>query len=271
VANHLQEAPVPFSFFLHAGTDLYRDQVYLREKLLDADNIFVVCEFNRQFIQRLYPDTFEAIADKIYLHHLGLELEEFAYEPEGRLPARVLAVGRFDSAKGFDYLLRAVHELCRRGVFTELELVGDGREAGALKRLAEKLGIAKQVLFAGWQPFDRVRVAMRRATLLAHPSTTLGDAVPTVIKEAAALGLPVVSTHVAGIPELLENGRCGCLVPPKNVSALADAIGCLLADERLRRQYAKAARQHAEAMFDLWANGRRLADRIRATNQHCGG
>jgi glycosyltransferase involved in cell wall biosynthesis len=260
VANRLQARPVPFSFFLHAGTDLYRDQVYLREKLLNADNIFVVCEFNREFIRKLYPDAFEAIAHKIHLHHLGLDLEEFQYSPDGRLPNRVLAVGSFSKAKGFDYLVRAIHELRRRGTRAELELIGDGEESGSLKRLAAELGIAQQVTFSGWQTFERVRDAMRRATLLVHPSIGPGDAVPTVIKEAAALGLPVVGTRVAGIPELLDDGRCGCLVPPRDVQALADAIGRLLADEPLRRRYSQDARCHAETLFNLWANGRRLAE-----------
>ncbi len=260
VANRLQARSVPFSFFLHAGTDLYRDQVYLREKLFIADNIFVVCEFNREFIRKLYPDAFEAITHKVHLHHLGLDLEEFQYSPDGRLPDRVLAVGSFSKAKGFDYLLRAIHELRGRGTRVELELIGDGEESGSLKRLAAELGIAEQVIFSGWQTFERVRDAMRRATLLVHPSIGLGDAVPTVIKEAAALGLPVVGTRVAGIPELLDDGRCGCLVPPRDVQALAGAIGRLLADEPLRKQYSLEARRHAETMLNLWANGRRLAE-----------
>ena len=83
---------------------------------------------------------------------------------------------------------------------------------------------------------------------------------PTVIKEAAALGLPVVGTRVAGIPELLDEGRCGCLVPPRDVQALASAIGRLLADEPLRREYSQQARHHAETILNLWANGRRLAE-----------
>jgi colanic acid/amylovoran biosynthesis glycosyltransferase len=259
MANRLQPNPVPFSMFLHAGTDLYRDQVYLRAKLLNAANIFVVCNFNREFVRKLYPDSFAAIAHKIHLHHLGLDLEAFPYSPDGRLPNRLLAVGSFSKAKGFDYLLGAIHELSRRGIRPELELVGDGRESGSLKRLAAELGIAQQVTFSGWQTFERVRAAMQRATVFVHPSIGLGDAVPTVIKEATALGLPVVGTRVAGIPELLDDGRCGCLVPPQDVQALANAIGQLLADEPLRRQYSQAARQHAESMLNLWVNGRGLA------------
>ena len=95
----------------------------------------------------------------------------------------------------------------------------------------------------------------------------LGDAVPTVIKESMALGTPVVASNVAGIPELLDGGRCGMLVPPQNVEALADAIKTLLANTAMRRTYADAARKYAEEQFDLWRNGRRLARVLRSTKR----
>ena len=94
--NRLIDRPLPFSMFLHAGTDLYRKQVFLRQKLLYANNIIVVCEFNRNFIRELYPDIFHSIADKIHLHHLGLDLAEFPYEPEGRQVQKVLGVGALE-------------------------------------------------------------------------------------------------------------------------------------------------------------------------------
>ena len=76
----------------------------------------------------------------------------------------------------------------------------------------------------GWlRPAD-VKAEMEGATVFVHPSNGLGDAVPTVIKEAMALGVPVVASNTAGIPELLDGGKCGILVPPRNVIALADAV-----------------------------------------------
>jgi len=257
--HRLSDPTVPFSMFLHAGTDLYRKQVYLRRKLLYADNIIVVCEFNRRFIRQLYGPVFASIDPKIQVYHLGLDLSEYSFAPTGRLPARVLGVGDFGKPKGFDYLLRAVHELALRGREVELDLIGDGEEASSLRRLAKELGLSHRVRFRGWRTADEVRVAMTRATVLAHPSTELGDAVPTVIKESMAVGMPVVASDIAGIPELLDGGVCGVLVPPKNVTALADGLEKLLGDETLRRHYAEAARRFAERKFDLWQNGKRLA------------
>ena len=257
--NRLIDRPLPFSMFLHAGTDLYRKQVFLRQKLLYANNIIVVCEFNRNFIRELYPDIFHSIADKIHLHHLGLDFAEFPYVPEGRQVQKVLGVGGLNKYKGFDYLLRATRELTCRGIDIEVELVGDGKERDSLEALARKLEITDRLRFRGWLPPDQVRNIMKQTTILVHPSKGIGDAVPTVIKESMALGTPVVASNVAGIPELLDGGRCGMLVPPQNVEALADAIKTLLANSAMRQTYADAARKYAEEQFDLWRNGRRLA------------
>ena len=265
--NRLIDRPVPFSMFLHAGTDLYRKQVFLRQKLLYANNIIVVCEFNRNFIRELYPDIFHSIADKIHLHHLGLDFAEFPYEPEGRQVQKVLGVGSLEKYKGFNYLLRATRELMCRGIDIEVELVGDGKERDSLEALARKLEITDRLRFRGWLPSDQVTNIMKQTTILVHPSMGLGDAVPTVIKESMALGTPIVASNVAGIPELLDGGRCGMLVPPQNVEALAGAIKTLLANTAMRRTYADAARKYAEEQFDLWRNGQRLAKVLRSTKR----
>lgn len=266
--NRLLDQPLPFSMFLHAGTDLYRKQVFLREKLLYADNIIVVCEFNRNFIRKLYPDIFDSLAGKIHLYHLGLDLSEFAYEPGDRSVRKVLGVGGLNKRKGFDYLLRAAHELKVRDIDIEVELIGDGPEKAVLEALGKQLGITDRVRFRGWLSPDQVQSVMKQAAVLVHPSSGLGDAVPTVIKESMALGTPVVASNVAGIPELLDGGRCGMLVPPQDESVLADAIMALLADPMMREAYAEAARKYAEEKFDLWQNGRRLATLIRSTTSH---
>jgi glycosyltransferase involved in cell wall biosynthesis len=173
IFHRLKAQSVPFSMFLHAGMDLFTDQVYLRQKLLYADNIIVVCDFNRQFLRSRYPDIYPFIASKIYEYHLGLDFAEFPYQPNGRPTQRVLAVGTFEKYKGFEYLLRAVAELSRRGIECELELVGDGKEANSLKNLARELLITDKVRFLGWLRPAQVRKAMERATIFVHPSPGL--------------------------------------------------------------------------------------------------
>jgi colanic acid/amylovoran biosynthesis glycosyltransferase len=265
--HRLTNGDSAFSIFLHAGTDLYRDQVFLKQKLLYADNIFVVCDFNRQFLQNLYPSIFPKISNSIYLYHLGLDLEEFPYSPDNRPESKIIAVGALTKLKGFDFLLYAVKDLISRGIGVEIDLIGDGEERASLELLAQQLEIADRIKFFGWLPFKEVKNAMLQAALLVHPSSDIGDAVPTVIKEAMALGTPVVASQIAGIPEILDYGRCGELVPPKEVKALSDAIEKMLRNEPLRKNYAKLGRRFAEDKFDLWRNGRKLADILHTTKR----
>jgi glycosyltransferase involved in cell wall biosynthesis len=267
VFHRLTGRQIPFSIFLHAGIDLYQDQIYMRQKFLYADNIIICSEFNRQFIHENFPDIFHIISKKIYLHYHGLDLSEFSYALNNRLPKNILAVGYLEKYKGFDYLLRAIHELSLRGIETELELIGDGKEAASLKALAHRLKISPKVRFKGWVRPEEVRTAMSQATILVHPSPGLGDGVPNVIKEAMAVGTPVIASDVSGIPELLGNGRYGMLVPPKDIQALANAIEMLLAKGPLRLKYAKAARQYVEQQFDLWHRGKCLADLLYSTTR----
>ena len=262
--HRLIERPIPFSIWLHAGTDLYRTPVYLREKLRYADAIITCCEFNRGFLAERYPVAAEPIVPKVFVSYHGLDLATFPYRPDGRPPRKVLAVGRFAPAKGFDHLLRATAALCARGTPIELELVGDGPERGALVALAHQLGLAERVRFRGWLPFTEVRDAMSAATVLVHPSDGLGDGLPNVLREAMAVGTPVIASHVAGIPEALDSGRCGVLVPPGDEPALAEAIAGLLADPGRRRDFAARGRQRTERLFDTWHNGSRLAEHLRS-------
>jgi len=271
VFHRLTNRRIPFSIWLHAGTDLYFQPVFMRRKLEYADRIISCCDFNRQFIEERFADIAPAIGGKIHVCYHGLDLTAFPYEPDGRPPGRIVAVGTFAPDKGFDYLLRAAAELTHAGREIEIHLVGDGPEAPALRALVNRLGLTGRVVFRGWLPFNEVRAAMRAATILVHPSAGLGDGLPNVIREAMALGTPVIASDVAGIPEALDRGRCGMLVPTKDVYALAAAIETLLGDATLRRSYAERARRRTEELFDLWRNGARLADVLRATTRSAPG
>jgi len=257
-AFHRLAAPrVPFSIWLHAGTDLYRAPVFMREKLEYADNVLTCCEFNQTYIFDQFGDI-PGIRQKLHICHHGLNLAEFPHVLEGRAPNRLLAVGSLSKRKGFDYLIRAAGVLVARGVDAVVEVIGDGEERANLEALAAELGIADRVEFRGYVPFTAVREAMNRATVLVHPSDGLGDGLPNVVREAMALGAPVVASNVAGIPDALRDG-CGVLVPPKNTAALADALETLLRNPEQRREIAIRARRRTEERYDLWQNGARLA------------
>lgn len=257
---------IPFSIWMHAGIDLYRDPIFLKEKLLYADNIITCCEFNQGFLAQLFPDAQRQITTKVHVCHHGLDLARFPYRTEGRAPNRIIAVGRLRKHKGFDYLIRAAALLAKRGRDITIELVGDGTERQALRDLAAELGIMERVQLRGWLSNPDVMRAMSEATILVHPSEGLGDGLPNVVREAMAVGTPVVGSDVAGIPDALQDG-CGVLVPPRDVPALADALDQLLADPAKRQDIATRARQRAADHYDLWRNGARLARLLEATRR----
>jgi colanic acid/amylovoran biosynthesis glycosyltransferase len=264
--HRIAKRPVPFSIWVHAGTDLYRTPVFMREKLLYADNIITCCEFNTGYIARAFADIAPQVMPKVHVSHHGLDLAQFPFSAGGRPGNSVLAVGRLAKHKGFDYLVRAVALLRTRGVDVTLDFVGDGEEQGSLASLAAQLGIKDLVRFRGWLKFAAVRRAMSEATVLVHPSEGLGDGLPNVVREAMAVGTPVVASDVAGIPDALSDG-CGVLVPPRDVESLAASIEQLLNDPVRRAAIATRARARTEERYDLWRNGVRLARLLQNTRR----
>lgn len=258
--------PVPFSIWLHAGTDLYQQPIALREKMLHADNILTCCEFNATYIARTFSDIHERIAGRVHVCHHGLDLAAYPFTRESRPPSRIVAVGRLSPYKGFEYLLRAVAALRTRGRDFQLDIVGGGELAGALAELADGLGVADRVQFHGWVDQAVARRLIQGGTVLVHPSDGLGDGLPNVVREAMALGTPVIGSDAAGLPDALADG-CGLLVPPRQPEALADAIERLLDNPALADRMAFAARQRVEADYDLWRNGERLAALLSSTRR----
>ena len=150
--------------------------------------------------------------------------------------------------KGTKVLIEAVAGLAD----ARLVIIGDGPLRGALERQARELG--DRVRFLGALPSDEVAQWMRRASVLAAPSLTAADGdaegLPNVVVEAAASGLPVVGTKHSGIPEAIEDGTSGFLVPEGDAGALAARLADLLGSESLRRDMGAAARRLAERKFD---------------------
>ena len=168
---------------------------------------------------------------RIAVHHMGVESRRYRFRPrqfERGRALRLLTVGRMVDKKGVEYALRAVALLCRRGVPVQYALVGDGELRHALARLAGELGITEQVRFFGWQDQEAVSRHMARNDVLLVPSVTSEDGdqegIPVTLMEAMASGMLVVATEHSGIPELVENGRSGILVPERDVEGLADAL-----------------------------------------------
>jgi glycosyltransferase involved in cell wall biosynthesis len=179
-------------------------------------------------------------------------------------------VGRLIEKKGMSDLIAAADILRERGRSFQLEIIGTGPLGPALAADVKRRGLEDRVQLRGAQPLDVIRLAYRRATVFALPSVVAADGdrdgIPTVLLEAMASGVAVVSTRVAGIPELITSGRDGLLVAPRCPAVLAEALDVLLIDPALRARLACAARRTIEACFAV----DRSAAQLLALFQHGG-
>lgn len=255
---------IPFSFAAHAQ-DIFPPDGALTEKLQAAAWVRTVSRFNRDYLAGLCPPT----AKKILNIPVGVPLPALDPTPPKRAPGpfRLLSVGRLVDKKGYPVLLAACRLLEEQGLAVRLTLAGDGPRRRALERQAHALGL--QVTFLGHVPHREVPRLYREADLFILPcrvdSRGDRDATPTVLKEALALEVPVVSTSVSGVPELVIPGETGWLVPPEDPAALAAAIREALADPAEARRRAKAGRELVAREFNARVNYARLAACFRAS------
>ena len=178
-------------------------------------------------------------------------------------PCRILSVCRLHWKKGLQYALHAVYELKKRNLHFIYDIVGDGDERSALQTLAQDLGLSESVRFHGGRDPAGVSEFYEKADVFVLSSVREGFGV--VLVEAQAAGLPVVATRVGGIPEAVEEDETALLVPPRDPTALADALSRLLQDSTLRERLGRNGRNYAR-QFDIALTGSRLID-IYATLQ----
>lgn len=255
-----------FITYLHAGTDLYRHQVYLIEKLIHAELIVTVCNFNVSFLMQLYKKEFSIIENKIVIYHLGVNIQESKNVVKTENQSRyIISVASLVPAKGIIYSIKAIEELKNRGLRVNYRIIGDGPERKALESYVNAHNLADLVFFVGLLKHDEVVLEIQDAYCLVHSSPDIGDAVPTVIKEAMISGTPVIATKIAGIPELLDNGDAGILVDPRSVLQLADNVEKLLANSNLRDDIARKGYNFAVKTFSQEKNFNELYDKIQST------
>jgi len=260
---------LPFSVSAHAK-DIWTTPAWeKREKLRAADFTVTCTRANLEHLRALAPE-----ADTTLLYH-GVDARLFT-PPAARPardggdpadPVRLLAVARAMPKKGLDILLEALARLPAELAW-RLDHVGSGPLLEELRARALRLGIAEKITWHGGQPQPRVIALMQAADLFTLPARIAADGdrdgLPNVLLEAMATGLPVVSTPVSAIPEAVEDGRSGLLVPPDDPPALTAAIERLARDPRLRQQLGTAGREAVLARFTDEAGLDRLAARLGA-------
>lgn len=161
--------------------------------------------------------------DKVHIIHCGLD-EKFIKAEITPIPEanKLVCVGRLCPQKGQLLLLQALDKLKTKGIDFHLTLVGNGELRQEIETLAQKLNLEKQIEITGCTNSDEVKEHIRQAKLMVMPS--FAEGLPVVIMESLALATPVISTYVAGIPELVENEKSGWLIPAGDIDSLAVAI-----------------------------------------------
>lgn len=249
-----------FSMSVH-GPDIFFDvnENLLAEKAEKAVFVRCISHFCRSQMLRLVP---YAQWGRFPVVRCGVDASVFAPRPEtGNAVPELLCVGRLVPAKGQHILVEACARLARDGVPFHLTLVGDGPDRESLKALVARLGLQERIAFAGALGQAEVRRHYDRADVFVLPS--FAEGVPVVLMEAMAKEVPVVSTVIAGIPELIESGTDGLLVPPADPEALAAAVAGLLADPARRRELGRRGREKVLRLYDLSTNGAALAEMFR--------
>ncbi len=238
-----------YSFTVHGPEEFDRAPgLALDRKIATASFVVAISSFGRSQLYRLCP--YEAWS-KIQVVHCGVD-QQFLDRPDTPVPdnARLVCVGRLCEQKGQALLVEAIRRLREEQVPVELILVGDGPLRAEIEAVIARANLQDCITITGWASTDEVRETILSSRALVLPS--FGEGLPVVIMEALALGRPVLSTYIAGIPELVEPGKNGWLVPAGSIDGLTDALRSLLTTptdelQRLGEAGHRATAQHHDA------------------------
>ncbi|MGA9379007.1 MAG: glycosyltransferase [Phormidium sp.] len=233
-------------------------QVYFRRQsaLKQEAKLFIAVSgfIKQKLLEQGFPP------DKVVAHYIGVDTQALQFKPEIPRDPVVLFIGRLVEKKGCEYLIRAMAQVQSADPNVELIMIGDGPLRTSLESLAS--GLLKKYQFLGTQTPDVCKDWIYRAKLLVVPSVTAanGDSegLPTVLLEAQAMGLPVVASSHAGIPEAVIHGETGFLAPERDWQQLAQYISQLLSDQDLWQRFSINGQEQIRLHFDLHSQCRGL-------------
>lgn len=254
----------PYSLSIHAAGDIFVDPVLLREKVRAARHVVTCTAHNKAHVASIVGVD---ASDKITHVRHGLDLATY---PMGSDPApgppMILSVAQLKERKGLAQLIRASAMLRDRGYRFHCRIVGRGPQYEELQRLIGRLSLEEIVSLCGALRHEDVVREYRRATVFVLPCIQTGqgdvDGIPNVLAEAMALQVPVVSTHLPAIRELVSHGANGLLVAPNDDASLADAIALLLDRPGLRTRLGEQGRRTIVETFQLEPNVRAFASTL---------
>jgi colanic acid/amylovoran biosynthesis glycosyltransferase len=239
----------PYSFTVHGPEEFDKpDLIALGEKIARSKMVFAVSSFGRS---QLYRRCAFSEWPKVHIVRCGVD-EGYLKAPPVPPPAapRAVCVGRLCEAKGQILLVEAAAILARSGLEFEIVLVGDGELRGPIEALIARHGLGQRIRITGWADSKQVRSAILESRALVLPS--FAEGLPVAIMEAFALSRPVLSTFVAGIPELVESGKSGWLVPAGSIDDLVTALRSVFTSppEELARM-GREGRKSVELRHDI--------------------
>jgi len=261
-AKVAKAAGVPAMLHLHgSGYDDYyaARSPSQQKKILDffreADGVVVLGDHWERFMR----DTLGVDEARITVVENGVPTPGGEASPDSD-PPTIVFMGAVGERKGVDVLIPALGQVAAAGIDFRARIGGNG-DLDHYKGLAKTAGIAEKVEFLGWVGEEIVDREMRGADIFVLPSRAENQ--PVAIIEAMARGLPVISTAIGAIPETVQDGTCGLIVPPGEVDPLAGAIETLAKDAAMRQRMGKAGRARWKERYSIAAVADRMADRYR--------
>jgi colanic acid/amylovoran biosynthesis glycosyltransferase len=257
---HGFDATTSTKALLGSGSPSWINYALFRSQLAQEGDLFLcVSEYIRQRVIKLgFPE------ERTHVHYIGIDAQAIRQRSAAEERPVVLHVARLVEKKGTEYLIRAFAHIAAQTPNAELIIVGDGPLRTRLEMLAHSLGIGWRIRFMGARPHTEVMALMRSAAMLVLPSVTAqsGDSegLGMVLLEAAAQAVPLIGTRHGGIPEVIQNGKTGYLVPEREVGMLAERLHELLNNAQLRHSMGEQARGLVETRFDIRKQTERLED-----------
>lgn len=244
---------IPFSFTAHAN-DIFAPKSFAVSlgKIISATQVVItVSDFGVAYLREKFP----AEAAKFHRVYNGIDRARFARATFTQEPPGIISIGRLIEKKGLGDLIEACRLLAAQGTIFQAEIIGEGPLEAELQRQIAAAGLTESVKLTGPLPQPEVIRRLARSALFALPCVTEAsggmDNLPTVVMEAMAAGLPVISTPLAGVPEMVQDGATGFLIPEHNPAALAEALRKLLSDRALARALGEAGYARAVEQFAI--------------------
>lgn len=247
---------LPFSLTLHGSDLTFDNPPDLESKLKEADLVVCISQYNVDYVKEHFP-TVEP--DKLVVLPLGvapLDQPPKSKHYDTSRPLRILSVGRLSTQKAQEYLIRACAQLRDKGLLFECQLVGEGPQREFLAQEIQRLDLEEQVKLLGARYHSEVLDMYKEADLFVMSSVAEG--MPIVLMEAMQAGVPVLSTAISGIPELLDYGMAGILVPPGSDDALAESMEAVIKGEIDLDDLRQHAIDHIASNFDQGKNAVRF-------------